>query len=71
MADSDVIDAMTQSGYPLQTIVGERLRTDFLFVQDEWGFVDRDTVKRARSTSPRTNRCGAPSDRGLDRRLTS
>lgn len=49
MADSDVIDAMTQSGYPLQTIVGERLRTDFLFVQDEWGFVDRDTVSaRAR-----------------------
>ena len=43
VVESDVIDAVTRSGYPLQTIVGERLRSDFLFVQDEWGFIDRDT----------------------------
>jgi hypothetical protein len=45
LTDSDVIGAVTQSGYPLQTIVGERLRSDFLYVQDEWGFIDRDTGK--------------------------
>jgi len=43
VVDADVVDAVARSGYPLQTIVGERLRSDFLFVQDEWGFIDRDT----------------------------
>jgi hypothetical protein len=43
VVETDVIDAVVESGYPLQTIVGERLRADFELVQDEWGFIDRDT----------------------------
>jgi hypothetical protein len=40
--DDDVISAITKSGFPLQTIVAQRLRRDFN-VQDEWSYIDRDT----------------------------
>ncbi|MDQ3823189.1 MAG: hypothetical protein M3321_08110 [Actinomycetota bacterium] len=42
IADADLIEAVRRSGYPLQTVVGEQLQADFR-VQDEWGFIDRDT----------------------------
>jgi hypothetical protein len=37
-----VINAVEKSGYPLQTIVGTVLRRKF-DVQEEWGYVDRDS----------------------------
>lgn len=37
-----VMDAISKSGYPLQTIVAERLSQKF-DLREEWGYVDRDT----------------------------
>lgn len=35
-------DAVHKSGYPLQTIIGDNLRSEFGVV-DEWSFIDRDS----------------------------
>src|SRR5665647_858773 len=49
LTDDQVRIAVERSGYPLQTIVGNLLRSKPYFkgeefrVQDEWCFVDRDT----------------------------
>lgn len=39
---SDLASAIQHSGYPLQTVIGNFLRDDFN-VQDEWGYIDKDT----------------------------
>ena len=41
--EADVSAAVKKSGYPLQTIVSNLLRSQFHFVQEEWSYVDRDT----------------------------
>jgi hypothetical protein len=40
--EPQVLAAVEKSGYPLQTIVGDILRSDF-DVQQEWCYVDRDS----------------------------
>jgi hypothetical protein len=40
--EAQVLGAVQRSGYPLQTIVGDALRSAFS-VQEEWCYVDRDT----------------------------
>jgi hypothetical protein len=42
VTDQQIIEAIEKSGYPLQTAVGDILRSRF-GVQDEWSYVDRDT----------------------------
>jgi hypothetical protein len=41
VADTDVQDAISLSGYPLQLVVAEKLRKEF-YVQEEWSFFDSD-----------------------------
>ena len=41
IALSDVVEAITSSGYPLQSVVATKLRKHF-GVQEEWSFVDHD-----------------------------
>jgi hypothetical protein len=43
LTDADVLAAISQSGYPLQTTVAKLLRTHFDFLQEEWSYVDKDT----------------------------
>lgn len=43
--EADVLDAITQSGYPLQTLVGERLAPRFS-ITEEWTYLDDDTQQR-------------------------
>jgi hypothetical protein len=40
--ESDIVTAIGKSGYPLQTVVANILRSDF-HVQDEWSYVDRNS----------------------------
>ncbi len=40
--ESQIIEAVSTSGYPLQTIVHEILAKSF-YVQEEWGYIDSDT----------------------------
>lgn len=42
ITESNLANAIQQSGYPLQTIIANYLRSNFS-VQDEWGYIDRDT----------------------------
>jgi hypothetical protein len=42
VADEQLVDAVRQSGYPLQTIVASQLRETFS-IQEEWSYVDRDS----------------------------
>lgn len=41
--ETDLIDEISKSGYPLQTIIAEKLRSNFHWVQEEWDYVDRDS----------------------------
>lgn len=41
LTETDVLDAVSKSGYPLQTIVGDYLRSQFR-VQEEWSYIDKD-----------------------------
>jgi hypothetical protein len=41
LTETDVLDAVSKSGYPLQTIVGNYLRSQF-HVQEEWSYIDKD-----------------------------
>jgi hypothetical protein len=41
LAETDVLDAVSKSGYPLQTIVADYLRSQF-HVQEEWSYIDKD-----------------------------
>jgi hypothetical protein len=54
LTDAQVLGAVQKSGYPLQTIVGDTLRSDF-FVQEEWSYIDRDT-KELRTIDIRAKR---------------
>jgi len=38
----DVLEAVSKSGYPLQTTIANLLRTKF-HVQEEWSYIDKDT----------------------------
>jgi len=41
LAETDVLDAVSKSGYPLQTIVSDYFRSQF-HVQEEWSYIDKD-----------------------------
>jgi hypothetical protein len=43
LSDADVSAAVEKSGYPLQTVVADFLRTKFHRVQEEWCYVDRNS----------------------------
>ncbi len=43
LTEADLLAAVSKSGYPLQTIVANFLRTQFFHVQEEWSYVDKDT----------------------------
>jgi hypothetical protein len=42
VTESDLASAVQHSGYPLQTVIANSLRDKFM-VQDEWGYLDKDT----------------------------
>ncbi|WP_121810227.1 hypothetical protein [Mucilaginibacter kameinonensis] len=42
LAEADIDKAITKSGYPLQLIIGEKLRKRF-HCQDEWSYIDSDS----------------------------
>jgi hypothetical protein len=42
VTDSDVENAIKKSGYPLQTVIANKLRKKF-YCQEEWSFIDRKT----------------------------
>jgi len=42
VTEADLAEAIRHSGYPLQTVIANYLRNRFM-VQEEWGYVDRDT----------------------------
>jgi hypothetical protein len=42
ISEGQLADLVSRSGYPLQCVVAQFLQPDFL-VQQEWGYVDRDT----------------------------
>jgi len=42
LTEADIDKAITKSGYPLQSIIGEILRTRF-YCQDEWSYIDNDS----------------------------
>ena len=42
LTEADVLDAVSKSGYPLQTIIANFLRPQF-HVQEEWSYDDKDT----------------------------
>ena len=42
ITDSDIETAIKKSGYPLQTIIANKLRTSF-YCQEEWSFIDSKT----------------------------
>ena len=42
ISETDLKSAIERSGYPLQTVIGNALRSEFR-VQDEWSYIDRDT----------------------------
>lgn len=42
VTDLDVENAIKKSGYPLQTIIANKLRTNF-YCQEEWSFIDSKT----------------------------
>jgi hypothetical protein len=42
VTDAAVFDAVSRSGYPLQTVVAEKLSQAF-HVREEWSYLDRDT----------------------------
>lgn len=42
LSDADVEKAIAKSGYPLQAIIGNRLRENF-HCWEEWSYIDRDT----------------------------
>lgn len=42
ITEPDLASAIQHSGYPLQTVIANSLRSSFT-VQDEWGYIDRDT----------------------------
>ncbi|WP_343692620.1 hypothetical protein [Chitinophaga sp.] len=42
ISDSDIEKAISRSGYPLQTIIANKLRGNF-FCQEEWSYLDRNT----------------------------
>lgn len=42
ITESDLASAIQHSGYPLQTVIANFLRDDF-HVQDEWGYIDKDS----------------------------
>jgi len=44
VAISDVEDAVTKSGYPLQLIISELIQSEF-YLQHEWSFIDQETKK--------------------------
>lgn len=39
----DVLEAVSASGYPLQTVVANKLNRDFTHTQEEWSYRDSDT----------------------------
>lgn len=42
LSEAQVVNAVEESGYPLQIVVSEMLRSRF-FVQQEWNYIDEDT----------------------------
>jgi len=42
LTETDVLDAVSKSGYPLQAMVANHLRSQF-HVQEEWSYIDKDT----------------------------
>lgn len=42
VTESDLANAIQRSGYPLQTVIANFLRDNFV-VQDEWVYIDKDT----------------------------
>jgi hypothetical protein len=44
LTEADILEAISDSGYPLQTIVADQLRSDsFEEVQQEWSYLDQDS----------------------------
>src|SRR5688572_9886709 len=41
--ESTVADAVSRSGYPIQTFLASVLRADSWYVQEEWSFIDQDS----------------------------
>ena len=61
--DTDVQAAIASSGYPLQSLVGESLKSHNFLVQDEWGYHDRTTgTNRAIDLLARLDLRQLPSD---------
>jgi hypothetical protein len=63
IGESDLITAIEKSGYPLQSIVADRLVKGGFNVTEEWGYTDRD------SGEPRSLDVLASSDQGFDARM--
>ena len=42
VTEADLLNAIQHSGYPLQTVIANLLRDQFM-VQDEWGYIDKDS----------------------------
>lgn len=42
LTETDVLNAVSKSGYPVQTIIADYLRSQFA-VQEEWSYIDKDT----------------------------
>lgn len=42
ITDNDIDNAIRKSGYPLQTVIANQLRLDFM-CQEEWSYIDRKT----------------------------
>jgi len=43
ITEANLISAISKSGYPLQTTIAEKLRSNLYSVQEEWDYVDRDS----------------------------
>ncbi len=43
ITEDDVSSAVSRSGYPLQTIVADHLRSQFDHIREEWSYIDSDT----------------------------